>query len=86
MTPANPPSRDINGMSFSTFDSDNDKALGVHCAGGDPALLEHAAGWWYNYCALGEPNGPGTYFRWFSNSSTTFKLMTSRMMVKEIDK
>ena len=72
-------------MAFSTFDNDNDLAGGTKCAVADAALLEHGAGWWYNYCALGEPNGPGKYFRWFYNSSVNFKLQTSRMMVKEID-
>ena len=83
--PTNPPNRDINGMAFSTFDSDHDMEVGLQCAVADPALFERGAGWWYNACALGEPNGPGAYFRWFYNSSVSFTLQASRMMVKQVD-
>jgi hypothetical protein len=72
----------INGMKFSTIDNRNDLNLGPGCT----VTSNHGAGWWYNNCAFGEPNGSGTYFRWFYSATGGKMLQTSRMMVKPIDK
>ena len=73
--------RNINGMAFSTIDNDHDLNLGT-----TGCSCPHGAGWWYNDCAFGEPNGAGAYFRWFYNATGGFMLQTSRMLVKPADK
>ena len=73
--------RNIDGMPFSTIDNRHDFNTGSGCA------RSHGAGWWYNDCAFGEPNGAGTtYFRWFYSAASGFMLQTSRMMVKPVEK
>ena len=79
------PHRNINGMNFSTFDNDNDLGTSVDCPSADASGDGHGAGWWYNSCAVGEPNGAGYYFRWFYNTTAGIVLQTSRMMVKLVD-
>ena len=41
----------LNGMAFSTHDSDNDLSSGTNCA------QERKGGWWYNNCMPSQLNG-----------------------------
>ena len=74
MTPGS--ARNINGMAFNTIDNSH----GTTCA------EKNGAGWWYNNCAFGEPNGARTHFRWYYSVTEGMLLQTSRMMVKPVDK
>ena len=73
--------QNINGMNFTTYDSDNNR-YPLNCAG---TKIQHGGGWWYNGCAYGEVNGAGKYFRWWWSSTEGIALQIGRMMVKQVD-
>jgi len=66
-----------NGMKFSTYDRDNDRAL-EHCAA---ATGERSGGWWYNACMWACLTCVQGKFEWRNNSDTGY-LSNGRMMIK----
>lgn len=50
------PDSDLRGMSFSTFDQDNDLFTALNCA------AWFGGGWWFNACHLAFLNGPSIYW------------------------
>jgi len=61
-----------NGMSFTTYDQDNDQD-GVNCATG------RGGGWWYNSCFWACLACHAAHFEWYSDVGYA---VNSRMMVK----
>ena len=77
--------KNINGMKFSTWDNCHDNSGGLNCAKDPGTGSGHISGWWYNSCALGEPNGSGAkFFRWNNATSGAMTLQTSRMLVSKV--
>lgn len=52
------PDGDLRGMSFSTFDQDNDLFTALNCADW------FGGGWWFNACHLAFLNGPLASIYW----------------------
>ena len=59
--------RRIDGMNFTTWDQDHDNNPAGNCA---DYTTQHGAGYWYNNCTLGEPNGCNAYFRYRTPTRT----------------
>ena len=73
--------RNVNGMSFSTYDQDND-FHSHNCA------ADHLGAWWYNAYTVGELASENTYYRWLTmqdmNLASSSALQTSRMMIRRV--
>ena len=74
--------RNVNGMSFSTYDQDSDLFPYLNCAS------DHQGAWWYDACIVGELTSENSYYRWLTmqnmNLSSLPTLQTSRMMIRRV--
>ena len=71
-----------NGMSFTTYDRDNDMYGGGNCAikgSGDGG----GGGWWYRDCAHFNLNGNSGSYGFFFYSGQSSHFSASRMMLKK---
>ena len=70
-----------NSMQFSTFDADNDAAVGEHCA------RFYASGWWFNHCFENNLNGDGgDSSLWYQRVQKRWLHVTRTRMLLELIK